>query len=681
MKLPPFASSPAPPAPDYAKPGSWAALPTGADTADATPAGLADHQADAPADVFYIHPTTYLQGPTWNAAIDEEKSSTRLDEVVVKAQASAFNGCCRVFAPRYRQVHLLGFVGPNAEEAPKALAIAYEDVRAAFAYYLKTWNKDRPIVIASHSQGSRFALWLVQDVIEKDPKLLERFVAGYILGYAIPLDVYDRTLSIVKPCRSISDTRCILNWSTYAEGFEAGRSREVIHRYPGNVWEANGDKPLQCNNPLMWTEGATPEWAPASLHKGALAFPEGDAPLPALVAGEVSARCHDGGLFVTMAKTSPFASMHRDGNYHNQDIGLFYGNVRENAAARVEAFVRGAHLGQVIDLKHLVPKTSFDEMPVPPAPDYANPISWGALPWRLDFADFAPKGESDNQAMADVDVFFLYPTTFLFDEGWNSPIDHAVATARVDQGVLKHQASAFSGCCRIFAPRYRQATLVSFFPNYAADGQKAQELAYGDVKQAFAYYLEHYNEGRPFILASHSQGTRHLIALLADVLAKSPARERLVAAYAIGYPLPLAHYGGDYGDIVECRAADDTDCVVNYGTYGEGGPPPPGKNASFQCSNPLSWDDPGAKAPASKNLGALVGAVLHDPIPATVPGRIGAQCRDGTLWADVPEDSRWYALRQKPNNYHNQDYSLFYMNLRENAAVRVAAYKRAHDAN
>ena len=342
VDLPPFDEATPPPAPDYAEPASWSALPDRADFADYAPEGLVDGQAGAPADVFYLHPTTFLSPDGWNAAIDHPQAAPRLDRLVVKNQATVFNGCCRVFAPRYRQASLAAFLAPG-DDGNRAMHLAYEDVKTAFRHYLDTWNDGRPFVIASHSQGSRYALWLLQDVVDGDESLLDRFVAAYIIGYAIPLDVYDRTLENIAPCRSISDTRCVLNWSTYLEGAEARRSKvDIVHRYPDGVWERNDGKELQCNNPLMWTLGMTPEWAPASLDGGSLVGSIGEEPLPAPVAGDIAARCHDGVLYVKVPKDSHFAGLHRNGNYHNVDYNLFYMNLRANAATRVEAYLKTA---------------------------------------------------------------------------------------------------------------------------------------------------------------------------------------------------------------------------------------------------------------------------------------------------------------------------------------------------
>ena len=88
------------PEPDYAKAESWAALPTKKDAADMVPPGSEDAQASAPADVFFVHPTVWFDRRTWNDTLDNEKSLEMVDEIILSGQASAINGCCRVFAPR-----------------------------------------------------------------------------------------------------------------------------------------------------------------------------------------------------------------------------------------------------------------------------------------------------------------------------------------------------------------------------------------------------------------------------------------------------------------------------------------------------------------------------------------------------------------------------------------------------
>src|SRR3546814_4733126 len=57
--------------------------------------------------------------------------------------------------------------------------------------------------------------------------------------------------------------------------------------------------------------------------------------------------------------------------------------------------------------------------------------------------------------------------------------------------------------------------------------------AYRDVAAAFDYFLSQ-NEGRPLILAAHSQGSLHLIRLLHEKVAGTPLASQIVAAYVVG---------------------------------------------------------------------------------------------------------------------------------------------------
>ncbi|MCZ6620250.1 MAG: DUF3089 domain-containing protein, partial [Gammaproteobacteria bacterium] len=268
----------------------------------------------------------------------------------------------------------------------------------------------------------------------------------------------------------------------------------------------------------------------------------------------------------------------------------------------------------------LQPGVGFDETTPPAAPDYANSHHWAALPGREDLADVVPVGAyPDNQASAEVDVFFIHPTTYLTSDSWNQPLEHETTNTMTDEFVLRNQASVFNGCCKIYAPRYRQATLYSFF-DLEGDGGRAIDLAYEDVLTAFHYYLEHYNHGRPFILAGHSQGSTHSDKLLAEEIAGTELQERMVAAYPIGYFLD-----GSNG-IPVCNTPTETGCQVTWNTVGMAAAQfrDPAKDI---CVNPLSWQTDGAHASHALNLGAVAHEVAGEPEPEVTD----AQCINGRL--------------------------------------------------
>ena len=341
------------------------------------------------------------------------------------------------------------------------------------------------------------------------------------------------------------------------------------------------------------------------------------------------------------------------------------------------------------------PATPYDARRLPPAPDYANSNAWLAFPGRTGLERSTPPGVTPvDEANAPADVFFVHPTTFKGSPVWVAPFDASDEAAPLNGAVLLEQVSAFNGCCRLYAPRYRQATLAGL------DIPAAMDVAYADVDSAFRYYIAHLNQGRPFIVASHSQGTAHAIRLLQEAILGTPLTDRLIAAYLIGGYVPDTF--GELG-LPTCDAPRQIGCVLSYNTNETGrtgariliddksywwrGSLKTSGQAKTVCVNPLTWRREGA-APASANGGSLpfpatpFGSVTK-PLPALVPHLTGAVCRDGLLDVDVP----WTApsgfidrLSILYGSYHLNDYGFFYDALRRNAADRVSAWSEANRA-
>jgi len=334
-------------APNYDEARYWGALPGEPGAAGLVPQGQGVRTTPAPADVFYIHPTSYLSGDAWNAPLFEESRAWEMVDVMLAAQASAFNSCCDIYAPHYREATLYSFHDRENLGGSQALALAYSDVKAAFDNFLQRTG-NRPFVIASHSQGTYHALRLLAEEVDGTP-LQDRLVSAYLIGYWIPLDTFDRVLPNIPPCESATDNGCVVHWSTYGE--KGDRRTGVPHWYPDG-WELVGQKPLLCTNPLSWEkDGGRVE---AKSHPGALYIDSGGSPLNALFnyAADVEllsleavrpqwtwAECRDGLLIVESQTEGVFAEngASADEDYHILDYSLFYQAVRENAAERVNA--------------------------------------------------------------------------------------------------------------------------------------------------------------------------------------------------------------------------------------------------------------------------------------------------------------------------------------------------------
>ena len=316
----------------------------------------------------------------------------------------------------------------------------------------------------------------------------------------------------------------------------------------------------------------------------------------------------------------------------------------------------------------------YSPVGVPSKPDYSNGKHWAALPQRKDMADTTPNTRfKDMQAVAEADVFFVHPTTYRGEtpEGqyrWNADVNDEALNKITDESTILYQASVFNGACKIYAPRYRQAHLSIFFSRDTATHFGPLGVAYADVKDAFRYYVEHYNNNRPFVIASHSQGTVLARRLVRDVIEADPAlNKRLIAAYLVGY----AVVQDSFVNIQPCATPEQTGCYCTWNTFATGFYPSwytDGLHKS-KATNPLTWTTDTTHAPATLNKGG----VLQD-FSKVVPNVVDAQVKAGMVWVNKPNVRGAGLLNIK--NYHIGDYNLFYVNIRENVQQRVAAYMK-----
>lgn len=318
----------------------------------------------------------------------------------------------------------------------------------------------------------------------------------------------------------------------------------------------------------------------------------------------------------------------------------------------------------------------------PSAPDYAQAQSWSAV-------DSLPQDVATASALRRVDVFWIHPTTTRsLAELNHDPLDPAVLKW-TEESAVQRQASAFSACCRVFAPRYRAATTKALMD--PGNREKAFALAYSDIERAFDWYLAHENKGRPFILAGHSQGGAHVASLLEKRIKGTKLQDRMVAAYMIGINLMEGDLSPRFAGIPFCARPAQTGCFVQWNSVLAGSDTAPIRKAyagAFAaqnggrdggkplCVNPVTFD---LRRPLSISVEAK-GAVAGDPgFGAMGPlkaGAVAAECRDGllTVW---PSD----ALGLKPlpgGSMHYHDVGLFWADISANAGLRAQAWLKAH---
>ncbi len=335
------------------------------------------------------------------------------------------------------------------------------------------------------------------------------------------------------------------------------------------------------------------------------------------------------------------------------------------------------------------PDQPFDPLNAAPQLDYSKDSSWASLPFIEDEADFVPLGEKGiDQLKSEVDVFFVHPTGYLKGEYWTDPLVEESATKENTRWMMANQASAFNGCCSIFAPRYRQASIYSYFGSDELL-EEVHAFAYQDVKKAFQYFLENFSKGRPFIIASHSQGTHHAIRLLKEEIDGSDKYPRMIGAYIIGGMISKTQTQ-KLVDISICKNPVQLGCLVHWDTFNE---TYIDENLSMYkdnvCVNPISWKKEGALSNLNEAKGAVEisgtfslefsgddgpKGIKFLPLKAPIKKYVQAQCKNGILFASDQTGTEFQGFAGSQGNYHGLDFALFYMDIRENAKLKVKTY-------
>lgn len=309
------------------------------------------------------------------------------------------------------------------------------------------------------------------------------------------------------------------------------------------------------------------------------------------------------------------------------------------------------------------PPKKFAQERTPIAPNYALQDDWHQASRRF----------NDKE----VDVFFIHPTTYIKARYWNQPLDHVHTNWRTRVLSMCYQTSAFYEDCNVFMPKYRQAAFYAF-ADKKDNGEQALEVAYQDVKKAFDYYWTHYNKGRPFVLAGHSQGSLHSQRLLAELMQDSAVRKQLVTAYAIGWPI-TQQYVEQQAHLSVCSTATQTACLVSWNAQHPKAATSMKEALNIQgeivCVNPLSWTTDTLYVANTNNKGALMPNRQKNKDEVLLH-YADAQIKNGVLLTTPASGQNRLQTPLAKGNYHIYDYNFFYHNIKSNLKTRIAAHKK-----
>jgi hypothetical protein len=309
--------TPAPP--DYTQTTYWACLPDKKDSADCEMPqyGIMDNQKNARVDVFFIHPTNYEYGKRWNVNLDNKEANAFTDKYPARLEASIFNASCKIYMPRYRIANLFSYFAMEKNSKP-AFDLAYSDIRTAFLYYMKHYNKGRPLIIASHSQGTDYGVRLLKEFFDKDTSIRKQLVTAYLVGRPL----YDTTFKTIKLSTTPKETGGFVTWNSVA--------RWTNSFYGQPVGKVVGINPITWGQDTVYTK--------KSLHKGSVPFP-----YTRVDTAFIEARCAKSGflwcVISNKATAEDYPKIHSP-YYHLNDYNFFYLDIRENVKQRIDQYFR-----------------------------------------------------------------------------------------------------------------------------------------------------------------------------------------------------------------------------------------------------------------------------------------------------------------------------------------------------
>lgn len=330
-------------------PSNWRPLAEGGtETANATdgkliPSAKAAATGDAgdaapkgDAAIFFVHPTSYYSKASWNAPLDDADANYRA-KLFMQGMASAFGDAGEVWAPRYRQATLGAFLAEDRVTSGKAIDAAYRDVEQAFDAFLAGIPKNKPIILAGHSQGALHLTTLLKNRIAGTP-LAKRIVAAYVIGWPISLDTDLAGLGL-PACQTPEQKGCILSWATFAEPADTSM---VTGAYDGTIGfdgRPRAGTRMLCTNPLT---GIPDTAAGPDANIGTLK-PSDGFKAGVLIARKVGAKCDDDRGFLLIgdaeaAKNYAPSYVLPGNNYHVFDITLFWADVRADALRRLATY-------------------------------------------------------------------------------------------------------------------------------------------------------------------------------------------------------------------------------------------------------------------------------------------------------------------------------------------------------
>lgn len=285
----------------------------------------------------------------------------------------------------------------------------------------------------------------------------------------------------------------------------------------------------------------------------------------------------------------------------------------------------------------------------------------------IDYSDNRCWFENKQDATGkDVDLFYVVPTCIWDYTDSLGQTRHHMDIFNTEQRALTDPSiqlakSVLADSCNFFSPYYRQISMDSWLTLDTALIEERFKLAYQDVADAFHYYMEHDNQGKPFILAGHSQGAKAVIELLKREMTPDISR-KLIATYAIGYTVTPEELAG-YSTLRLAQDSIDTGVLIGFNSVTRPDAVSPLFRDNVVCINPVNWRTDATPATSYQGFTVAQDTTIHTLI---VTGIDEEQYFIPSVAALLPK-----------GNLHVQEFNLYNEDLRKNVLQRIRAFRQA----
>jgi len=280
------------------------------------------------------------------------------------------------------------------------------------------------------------------------------------------------------------------------------------------------------------------------------------------------------------------------------------------------------------------------------------------------FADESMWCYKPTKATEKADVFYVVSTNIMHSykpdgtESFLAVLDEKEkATLAVEIDYI--HKSMFPEKVNFYAPYYHQVTMASLESKELTKEDLAELTAKAqkEVLEAFNYYMDNYNQGRPFILAGYSQGaiqTRNLVAQL-----PKEQLSRMVVAYMMGYGIRSEYLSNP--NFQMATGATDTGVTVSFTSLANLEAKYSLLNTADACINPVNWCTDSTPAEFDYDGETLTAHVDVENHVVLVDG----------FHYEKHETKEWSVNPWSKDNYHNFEIYFYADSIRKNALDRI----------